>query len=243
MDTQVLKIELDRLKNTEFLSLMLHVKAYIEHAGAPVLGIVPLFADFLDHLSRAQKALEAEGSDPVVKILDRLDILRDNAYRVLYYFVKAFTFSDEEPLKEAADEIMRIMKDDDNPLEATPDRESVLLDNIVSKLCAEPFSAYVSTLQAGALLDKVAAHNEAYKVKRKERIEGKAEKGSISIRGIRKTMEPLYRKMISVVNTFAPHNTGSEVFRNFIKVMNVEISKWNTVLTQRKTKNTKTGDK
>lgn len=236
MNMQVLKIELNRLKNTEYLSFMSNFKTYMEQAGASELGIQLLIGIFLNYFSRAHAALEAERTDPIVQLLSKLDLLRDNIYRMFYYYIKAFTFSDENQQKEAADEVMRIVKDDENPLTVAPDRESILLDNIVSKLRTEPFAGYISDLNADLLLDKIAVRNAEYKAKSIERTKRKSDKESISIREIRKEMDPSYRKMISVINTFAPHNADSEAFQKFIKLMNAEISTWNAVIARRKSK-------
>ncbi len=236
MNTKISNIELVKLYNDEYLQMMSDFRKVVQRFGAGTLGIEPLFNIFSPLLDNALAALESEKSSAYSPAVVAADLLRDNDYRVLYYVIRAFTFSSKPELNEAATQLMRILKDDDNPLRAGMDKETTLLNNIVSQLRKEPYTEYLVRLNATGLLETVAASNDEFVRLSTSRTEEKSAKVPGDVKAVRIKIDPVYRTIIGLINTTASGNTGPAELEEFIKLADTDVRHYKTIIAQRVTR-------
>lgn len=215
---------------------MKNIKTHIERFGADTLGVGIFFEIFVSLLNDALAALESEKSSGYSQAITDGDLLRDNDYRVLYYQVKSFTFSRKAELKEAANQLMRVLRDDENPLTAGLDKESTLLDNIVTKLRAEPYAGYLNRLQATSYLDDIAESNEAFGKLDLSRTDERSKKVPGDVKAIRVRINPVYANIRGAVNTLAARNPDSTELDEFTHLMEAEVKHYRAIVAQRETR-------
>lgn len=236
MYTKISKFDLSKLTNVEFLQMMKSIKAHVERFGADVLGISLFFDFFVTLLNKALEAFETERSSAYSQAIDESDRLRDNDYRVLYYFVKAFTFSSNSDLKHAADQLMRVFKDGESPLTASLDVESILLANVVSKLRSEAYSGYVELLKATSLLDDIAKSNNEFGKLDLSRTDERSKKPDGGMKNFRLQLNPLYANIRGTVNTLAAGNPASTELDEFTNLVETEVKHYRGLVAQRETR-------
>lgn len=234
---QIPKFDMSRLTNTEYMNYMNNMVSFIERYGAEALRIVSVYSLFLNLLEQVKAALKKERSSIIVQESNDADTFRDNDYRVLYYVVKGFTFSRHKEKKEAAIRIMRVLKDDGNPLSASLDSETTLLGNIVTVLNTQEYTGFVDTLGAREFLDDIAESNGIFIDKRSDRTDELSAIDNTNIGKIRNEIRPVYNQIISAVNGLAIAEPGSSIYKDFIKLVNAEIKRCRTIIAQRKGRN------
>lgn len=231
---QIPKFDLSRLTNTEYMNFMNNLVSFIERFGAEILKILSVYGLFTELLAQAKAALESERSSITVQEASDADTFRDNDYRVLYYVIKGFCFSRHQEKKKAANRIMRILKDDGNPLAASLDSETTLLVNIVSTLNTPEYTGFVDTLGVRELLDDIAESNGIFIGKRLNRTDEITARDNINIGKIRKEIRPVYDQMVAAVNGLVVTEPDVPVYKDFIKLVNAEIKRFRTIIAQRK---------
>lgn len=237
MFTKISSIDLSRMLNGEFLQMMKNFQGFVERYGAGVLGIEAFFNIFVPAVKEGIAALETEkssGYSPAIEVGDRL---RDNNYRVLHYVVKAFTFSAKPELKEAADQLMRIMADDLDPLTAAMDTETLLLDSLVEEMRKEPYSGFLERLHATELLNDVAEANDAVNKLGQLRTDEQGKKPTGNVGITRKKINPIYRNMVNTVNMLAPLYPKSKEFDEFTNLVDTDVRHYRSLIAQRETRN------
>jgi hypothetical protein len=244
MYIKVSKFDLSKLLNAEYLQLMKSIKVHIERYGANILGVSPFFTLFVSLLDDALSAMESEKSSAYSQAIAEGDSLRDNDYRVLYYYVKAFTFSHVPEMKEAATQLMRVFKDAENPLTAGLDQETALLGSLVTKLRAEPYKELLTMLGATHLLDDVAESNDAFDKLDMTRTDEQSKKIPGNIKSIRLKINPVYANIRGMVNTLAAQNPESKELDEFTHLMETEVKHYRALVALRETRrnNKKTGN-
>ena len=137
-----------------------HVLRMCKEAGVEKLTAV--LKPLEDALNREDEALNYPRSKEGSKELDTLDSVRDTAYRALMKALEAAELSADADEAKAADKLKEVAKRYPGVVRANYDRETGLIENLVTDLKSAECTAAVTKLKLAAAITRLETANTAF---------------------------------------------------------------------------------
>ena len=153
-------LDRSKLPGMEHYQYAGHVLRMCKEAGVEKLTAV--LKPLEDALKREDEALNYPRSKEGSKELDTLDSVRDTAYRALMKALEAAELSIDADEVKAADKLKEVMKRYPGVVRANYDRETGLIENLVTDLKSAECTAAVTKLKLAAAITRLETANTAF---------------------------------------------------------------------------------
>ena len=158
--TKLQTIDRSKLPGMEHYQYAGHVLRMCKEAGVEKLTAV--LKPLEDALKREDEALNYPRSKEGSKELDTLDSVRDTAYRALMKALEAAELSADADEAKAADKLKEVAKRYPGVVRANYDRETGLIENLVTDLKSAECTAAVTKLKLAAAITRLETANTAF---------------------------------------------------------------------------------
>ena len=153
-------LDRSKLPGMEHYQYAGHVLRMCKEAGVEKLTAV--LKPLEDALKREDEALNYPRSKEGSKELDTLDSVRDTAYRALMKALEAAELSIDADEAKAADKLKEVAKRYPDVVRANYDRETGLIENLVTDLKSAECTAAVTKLKLAAAITRLETANTAF---------------------------------------------------------------------------------
>ena len=153
-------LDRSKLPGMEHYQYAGHVRRMCKEAGVEKLTAV--LKPLEDALKREDEALNYPRSKEGSKELDTLDSVRDTAYRALMKALEAAELSIDADEVKAAEKLKEVMKRYPGVVRANYDRETGLIENLVTDLKSAECTAAVTKLKLAAAITRLETANTAF---------------------------------------------------------------------------------
>ena len=158
--TKLQTVDRSRLPGMEHYQYAGHVLRMCKEAG--VAKLTAVLKPLEDALKREDEALNYPRSKEGSKELDTLDSVRDTAYRALMKALEAAELSIDADEVKAAEKLKEVMKRYPGVVRANYDRETGLIENLVTDLKSAECTAAVTKLKLTAAITRLETANTAF---------------------------------------------------------------------------------
>ena len=158
--TKLQTIDRSKLPGMEHYQYAGHVLRMCKEAGVEKLTAV--LKPLEDALKREDEALNYPRSKEGSKELDTLDSVRDTAYRALMKALEAAELSIDADEVKAAEKLKEVAKRYPGVVRANYDRETGLIENLVTDLKSAECTAAVTKLKLAAAITRLETANTAF---------------------------------------------------------------------------------
>ncbi|WP_315331704.1 DUF6261 family protein [Segatella oulorum] len=158
--TKLQTIDRSRLPGMEHYQYAGHVLRMCKEAGVEKLTAV--LKPLEDALKREDEALNYPRSKEGSKELDTLDSVRDTAYQALMRALGVAELSADADEAKAADKLKEVAKRYPGVVRANYDRETGLIENLVTDLKSAECTAAVTKLKLAAAITRLETANTAF---------------------------------------------------------------------------------
>ena len=224
------------LRNSEYYQFMVSA---LDVFGKNVV-VREQFGCLLDSLSEnlivAELALSAERKSEKVREKNEADRYRDRLHSKLFNYLKSILYDERDPRFEAAQEVMRVVKEAGNPTRLAENAQSAMMTALGNKLA--PLSEQLDAINAKQMVDEMMDANRQFIEAEKELREMIASQilndTPLSVTAVRKQTDPVYRSLVAGVNVFSKTPSKKEACSELITKMNVLIARYDALLAARK---------
>lgn len=211
------------MRNAEHIKFMFDVKGKVDIIGAAILGVQRLYDKWATALINEEKTIEVEQGFAVTAEIQSADKLRDHDHYSLRLFVESEQYGRDPQRKEAAGRIMRIIKQVGNPTDLPLQEETAVIFNLLNQL----ENNYGADIAAIGLQQKVAylkESNTAFDKLYNDRTNEAAARASGNTRAARQTVDPLYRQLMSGIESLSAINDHVQPWADCIMLINQVIA-------------------
>lgn len=220
-----------RLRNEEWFNFYTEFKTTVEEFTPEALNIEELFAVFLILYAGADEALEKIAKSGYTEVMSQLDAVRDGVFRGLADSVKA-ALNHFDVLKRKAAANLMILFDHYGNLAAKPyDEQTSGTYNFLQEFRGK-YAADVETLGLAEWGDELERSNIEFSNAVAERNKETAGKTELKMVDVRKETDRCYLDILERIESLALIN-GEESFKPFIKLMNVNITRYKNLIGRR----------
>ena len=153
-------LDRSKLPGMEHYQYAGHVLRMCKEAG--VAKLTAVLKPLEDALNREDEALNRPHAKEGSKELDTLDSVRDTAYRALMKALEAAELSADADEVKAAEKLKEVMKRYPGVVRANYDRETGLIENLVTDLKSAECTAAVTKLKLAAAITRLETANTAF---------------------------------------------------------------------------------
>jgi hypothetical protein len=183
-----------------------------------------------------EKAMALGVKNKKIKEKNEVELYRDRLHGKLFNYVKSILYDEKDPLFVPAQDVMSVIKSVGNPTRLSENAETALITTLGNKL--EPYNHNLEAIGAKQHLDKLLEANRLFAQLETECREIASERTQAnlpSVTAIRKEIDVVYRQIVNAINVFIQLN-GEERYGAFVADLNTLVSKYGSLIAQRKTR-------
>lgn len=227
------------LHNEEHFQYQKEFKELIEAEGAEKLDIKEKFGEYSTAYTQEEEALNQvrkSATTDEIEIADKdRDVLISGFTGIINSYLKHFN---EE--KRAAATRYKIVLDQYGDIARKPyDDETAAIDKMVQDSLG-PFAADIDAMVVRDWMDEINNRNIAFKTLQKSRYSEEANKTRLRMKTVRVSVDAAYRDIVKRINALILIN-GAANHENFVRELNVRITKTNNILATRRGRSKKNG--
>jgi hypothetical protein len=220
------------LTASEMISFITETERQIEQSGgADALGISSIYPTFSELSIYLQKIFHSSAKNPVTDAKEDAESYRDNRYRAFVAFARNASYDSNEAVSAAAESIMDVINNVDNPTRLSDSKATAELYNLVARL--NPLESQISIIGANVRLKELEDANREFELLQNEWFKAGAKKSSGNIRNIRQQLAPVYKSIVYRINALIEIN-GYAQYKSFVDAHNKMIEYYRNILAQRK---------
>jgi len=230
------KLTLAHLRNAEHQRFVDDADKIYDKYQLELQLMSPFYAEFKRLKEEEAKSMTVERNNAKVKEKGRAERNRDKLHSKLFNSVKYITYDESDPLFEAAQRVMTVIKSVGNPKHLAENAESSMLINLGVKL--EPYRADLEALGVQVHLDKLLdANNEFIQLEMECRdiVTARSLANTLSMVAVRREIDAVHRTIVAGFNMQIKLK-GEEDYRTFVADLNTLIDRYESLLAQRKTR-------
>ncbi len=237
MKTLIKKVKLHNFRNKEhwqFIKLALDI--FLKY-NPDALNIRELYNELDQLANEEQTAISVELGSAITVKREAADLYRDRMHSKFYHYVLSFILDDEEAGEfEAAQRVMRIIRQVGNPWKLADHAETTMLIQLGNEL--QPYSADLEMIGAQSRLDKLLAANLRFVELDKLCRDDRTNRPSGSVKAVRVKVDPTYTSIIDAINSDVKRYKDDR-FDLLITDLNAIVKDYSTLLAQRKSRTKK----
>ena len=227
------KFQIKTLRNAEHLQFVTDAdKLFGTHKAENSL-LEPIYGEFSRLRREEEVAMAIEVSNAKIKEKNAAEHYRDRLHGKLFNHVKAILYDENDPLFDAAQQVMRVIKETGNPTRLSENAESAMLTTLGNKL--EPYREDLTAIGAAAHLDKLLEANRNFmrlEAECRDIVSTRLQTGGPSTTTIRKRLDPVYRLITDTINVHIGVH-GETSYAQLVADLNTLIARYDVLLSAR----------
>jgi hypothetical protein len=238
---KTLKINLAPLHNEEHFQYHTEFKDAVNQKGAQRLNIEALFNEYLSLNEQEFEALLLIRKSATTDQLAIADAERDEIFRGLADAHKSGLNHFNADKRAAATRLKVLFDQYGNVARKPYDDETADINKMMQEV-SSTFAADVATLGIGDWFTELDRKNKAFDTLMKSRYTEGASKTELRMRQVRIDLDTVYRAIINRIDALMLIN-GDTNYESFVRELNTRVERYNTILAQRKGRNSKDTEK
>lgn len=231
-------ITLVYLRNSEYFELITDLKTGM----AGILPSTPVSDDLITRFNAVYDELDTatriDRGTVLTEKVQAADESRGTTWKAMDLMVEAHLNSPVPEEVESAKIIRRVFDVYGDFRKRSYDSESSEARNLIQDLEKSKNSEHVTRIRLDAWLPLYKTQQDEFKALQNERDTEAGYKASGDVRAVRLKMDPLYREVVNLVNSYISIGLTTPEMENFVVVMNQKIKRYNDSLAIRQGKNT-----
>ena len=224
------------LRHPEFFQFMVSARDIFSKSAVIKENAMFLFNSLDDKLKLAETLLAAEKRNDKLREKNDADEHRDNMHSKLFNYLKTILYDRRDARYEDAQAVMRIVRETGNPTRLSENLQSAMMTTLGNKL--EPYRPQLEAIGALQTVDDMIEANRRFiEIENELREMATAKKLSetpTSMGAARKQIDPIYRSIVSTINTIAQAPAKADACKELITEMNVLIARYDAMVAARK---------
>jgi hypothetical protein len=228
------KFQQTQLRNAEHLQFVTDAdKIYSKHNSESQL--LSGFYDEFHRLGREEeRAMAIENNNTKIKEKGIVERYRDKLHSKLFNSVKVILYDENDPLFDAAQRVMTVIKSVGNPRNLPENAESAMLTTLGNKL--EPYRTDLDAIGAQIHLEKLSETNVRFiqlETECRDIVSARSQGNVPSMKTVRLQIDTVYRSITDALNVFIKLN-GEERYGPLVADINTLADKYDALLALRK---------
>ena len=232
---KILKLQLEKLRNSEYIQFYTEAIKVIDTFDADALKIKKYYTPIVDLLKQAddcQKQLLKSNYTEDIGVSDRF---REDIFRGLVNTTNAGLTHFDMGVRASAKRVKNVLDRYGNLTKKTNKEETADINNLTKDLeekCADD----VHVLNAMDWVQELKAANEQYSNLVEVRYTESSEKSEAKMKEVRSEIDPIYRRMIDTIDALANLTDEEEeiqMYKDFITKFNVIVEDYQNTIAQR----------
>ena len=228
------KLKLENLYNIEHLQFMTDAAGLFRKYGLETAELSPQYEELYRLVGQEEVSMAVEKANEAIKAKNSADAYRDKLHSKLFNHLRSILCDTEDPRYDAAQRVMKVVRDAGNPTQLSESAESAALSTLGRKL--EPHRDDLAVAGAQEHVDRLLEANRRFmelesECRRLESVKKLADTPSMTT--ARKQTDATYRLLVNAFNTFASLRNG-EVYKELFTEMNILVNKYDRMLSQHK---------
>jgi hypothetical protein len=232
-------IDLHALHNDEHFQFMSEVDSLIEDNKADDLGISEEYPGFRQALNAEDSALKVEDSSSLTPAINKADGLRDRTWSAIDKKIDATILSPIDDEVTSAIALRRVVDLYGDPRKLANDVESGILTNLTDDLLKPANATHLAKVGLATWASELKKENDAVISLVKQRNKELAQRGSGNVKETRIFLDPIYLKIVEIVNASFTLKVNKPGATTFVNELNLRIKKYKTNMAARETRNAK----
>ncbi len=229
---KIANLNLNVQRNAGHYQFQTDFNSAIINYSPQVLGIEEVYAAYLLHYEDEGIALVAITQSATTEEIHEADKDRDFTFRGLADKVTNGLNHYSNEVREATKRVKVIFDAYGNLAPKPDDEESGLIKSLIAELRTK-VSADLTLLGIVDWVDELERSNNAFVLLQSWRNSEKANRSELRMKQVRMDVDPAYRKIVERINALIIVN-GEAPYAEFVKEVNVRISRAEDVIAQRK---------
>lgn len=230
------KTDFQNYRNEEHFFFHTEVKDLITQLNPATLKIQTLFNVYQNLWTKLDEALEKIVKSSITKDIEEQDLQRDNLFRGLCGYNKAMTNHFKSEFVKAAQRIQIVIDKYGNLGKKPMFDETASIYNFLQEL-TDNYAADIQLIGLKDWVVELGIMNDKFKSLLHNRYDETLQKTTLKAKDVRIEIDTAYKNIVLAVEALALLE-NAEVHKNFITKMNLIVGKYNSMLAQRKSKNT-----
>jgi hypothetical protein len=222
------------LRNAEHLQYVTDAdKVFLKYRAENQL-LAPVYNRFSVLRQEEEQAMAIERNNAKVKEKNVAEHYRDRLHSKLFNYVKSILYDEADPLYDAAQRIMHVLKETGNPTHLSENAESAMLTTLGNKLA--PYRADLETIGAAPHLDKLLEANQEFmrlETECRNIASARLQAGIPSASAIRKQTDSVYRQIVDTLNVCI-HLNGETACAELVADLNTLVDRYDLLISARK---------
>jgi hypothetical protein len=227
-------LKLSALRNSEHFQFISSACGIFFLHGIDSENLGELY-DILSECCNAEEiALAIERDNGKIGEKNATDSYRDKLHSKLFNYVKSITYDEKDPRFDAAQRVMKVLKETGNPTRLAENAESAMLTALGNRL--EAHRSEVEAIGAQDTADALMEANRRFIALEKECREITARlqiTKSPSMGEIRKQTDPVYRSIVKAIGGYAGIPSKKEAYKNIVAELNTLVEKYDQLIAGR----------
>lgn len=233
---KIVRIDLNRLRNTEYFQLMTYLKNLIESEGEDVdfLDIEVLATEFFALWMRLDESFLVFMKSQYTQEITDTDTARDNAFRALVLHVQAHQMGISQTNIEAAKNIQFVLDRYGDVRRKTYNEETALIYNLIEDL-RDRCTPDIEKLNLQEAISDLSLANNLFSQLMETRFDENVGDSAMPMAEIREQINEVYAKIVERVEALIVIN-GDEKHAAFVERLNERITYYKNTLALRQSR-------
>jgi hypothetical protein len=231
----ILKFPIHNLRNAEYVQFISSACNIFGRFGVDRENLNPMYEAIALYLKDAETAIAIEAKNEKIREKNDTDRYRDRLHRKFFNYVKSILYDEFDPRFNAAQQVMRVIKEVGNPTSLAENAESAMIAALGKSL--EPYRAQVIAIGATDMIEALMTANErfvALEIEARDITANLKMSKSPSMTTVRKQIDTVYRTIVDAINGYAKLPAKQDAYRELVTELNVLVEKYDAMLMQRK---------
>ncbi|MDR1156344.1 MAG: DUF6261 family protein [Bacteroidales bacterium] len=231
------KFPMQNLRSAEHLQFNTDADVIFRKHQAESQRLSPCYNEYSRLVKQEEASMATETGNALIGEKGVAEHYRDKVHSKLFNHVKAILYDDEDPLFDAAQRVMAVIKSVGNPSRLPENAESAVITTLGNKL--EPYRTDLEAIGAQPHVDKLLEANRRFirlETECRAVVAARFLVAQPPVTAVRKQVDPVYRIIVDTINLAVRQQSDEGTHQELIAEMNTLIGKYDALLAQRKGK-------
>jgi hypothetical protein len=231
------KFQMQDLRSAEHMQFSVDADAIFRKHQAESQRLSPFYNEYSRLVKVEEASMAVETGNALVGEKGVAEHYRDKLHSKLFNYVKAILYDDEDPMFDAAQRVMAVIKSVGNPTRLPENAESAVITTLGNKL--ELYRADLEAIGAQPHVDKLLEANRRFmqlETECRAVIAARSLVAQPPVTTVRKQVDPVYRTIVNTINLAVRLQPDEGAYEELIAEMNTLTGKYDALLAQRKGK-------
>jgi hypothetical protein len=229
------KFPMQNLRAAEHLQFNIAADAIFRKHQAESQRLSPFYDEYSRLVKLEESSMATETGNALIREKGVAEHYRDRLHSKLFNHVKAILYDEGDPLFDAAQRVMAVIKSVGNPSRLSENAESAVITTLGNRL--ESYRSDLEAIGAQPHVDKLLEANRRFiqlETECRDVAAARTLAAQPSTSAVRKQVDPVYRTIVDTINGVVRLQPDESAHRELIAELNTLTAKYDALLAQRK---------